>query len=973
MNRLYAIVALHFCLLVCFGHTYAQFIQPVEISTGVSQYQQYANHKVLDFDKDGKNDIVQVSNSGIRWLKNLGEGEFGSPQQIGIESAGKFAILAHVDADPYEDFVTVSNKRITWFRNLGNLSFGAEVEAAAIPDSMPFLSFDASSLGVADINKDGKTDFICTGIYAQPCIVPHLFFQVLSSGTGAYSLRFPDPFTSVQFEEFYFSGEMEVIHLDDQQSVYIKDENYDLFKILDSDSLYKRVPYPTSMGHNTKLIATGDLVGLPEEDLILASTNYVTGQFKLGICQSNQGVFTEPLVIESILNITNLQVDNIQIGDIDNDSKNDILVYFLNSFGLCWYKNLGNGQFSSRISIMPPNGTYYLVHVGDLSGDDKSDLLAFSRSPYKLEVWSSGITNGSYVGGHVFYDGNSNCIKDDNISIITPQVIQFLPGNYLATSSSNGPYGRFLPFGSYQTQLVSIPPSILVQNICFSAGENISIDSAGIVVENNIGVQGIACPLLKVTISSGARVPCRKSQTLVAISNEGYKSASQVALTVKMPVYSAPISCIPDNSTHTYDAVTNTHQWLIPSVAAQTTVSIIITDSTHCINTIVGKTQCIKANIAYDGGCQLPYEGWDGSDLISSTECIENSQVRFHIKNRGLDMADSSSLIVYQNNLVAARQKLKLDAGQTAVYEMPAMSYATTLKVFQRPHHPYSAYDATYATGCNPSTSPSNISQIFLSNERRDEATFCSTIRSSFDPNDKTVFPQGWGDAGNVPTGTELQYRIRFQNKGNAPAYFVQIRDTLSPLLDLSTLKGIAGTGGYSLNFKVEGTLDKPVLIFTYPTIYLPDSATDPVRSQGAVIFTIQPKAGLPQLTQIRNKASIIFDINEPVVTNTTLTTINDSLPMGPAVVLGMEKVRVLSASFSVYPNPSDGEITISLSEATTGKVQVLDAVGRSIFKTEIKTPGQPMPIIQLPEKGLYLIQVEDPKTGLHTKKLIVE
>lgn len=57
-----------------------------------------------------------------------------------------------------------------------------------------------------------------------------------------------------------------------------------------------------------------------------------------------------------------------------------------------------------------------------------------------------------------------------------------------------------------------------------------------------------------------------------------------------------------------------------------------------------------------------------------------------------------------------------------------------------------------------------------------------------------------------------------------------------------------------------------------------PNDATG--RGQGQVAFAIRPQPGTPDGTPITNSASIVFDLNEPVVTNQVWNTIGQPGPM---------------------------------------------------------------------------------------------
>ncbi|MCB9232406.1 MAG: PKD domain-containing protein [Bacteroidia bacterium] len=142
-------------------------------------------------------------------------------------------------------------------------------------------------------------------------------------------------------------------------------------------------------------------------------------------------------------------------------------------------------------------------------------------------------------------------------------------------------------------------------------------------------------------------------------------------------------------------------------------------------------------------------------------------------------------------------------------------------------------------------------------------------IVGSFDPNDKTVSPEGYGSIGGIsPADPLLTYRIRFQNTGNDTAFTVVVRDTFSSNLDLTTLNLLGSSHPYLFS------IDSGRAAWTFSNILLPDSNVNEPASHGWVIYQVQQKAGLVHGTQIENSASIYFDFNPPVKTNSTLNTV---------------------------------------------------------------------------------------------------
>ena len=144
---------------------------------------------------------------------------------------------------------------------------------------------------------------------------------------------------------------------------------------------------------------------------------------------------------------------------------------------------------------------------------------------------------------------------------------------------------------------------------------------------------------------------------------------------------------------------------------------------------------------------------------------------------------------------------------------------------------------------------------------------------SSYDPNSKDATTQL--STKQVVDGQMVDYHIHFQNVGNATAKSVVIADTLSPLLT----QGILQMMGSSHNPNI--IIDRNIIYFEFLNINLADSSMDQLGSNGFVHFRLQPQATLQAGSNIDNTASVYFDYNSPVVTNTATTAIKDiTLPV---------------------------------------------------------------------------------------------
>jgi uncharacterized repeat protein (TIGR01451 family) len=149
------------------------------------------------------------------------------------------------------------------------------------------------------------------------------------------------------------------------------------------------------------------------------------------------------------------------------------------------------------------------------------------------------------------------------------------------------------------------------------------------------------------------------------------------------------------------------------------------------------------------------------------------------------------------------------------------------------------------------------------------------TVRTSYDPNDKNVYPKGKCAEHYVKIDEPLTYTIRFQNTGDADAIDIYLLDEISQFLDLNTLKVL----GQSHKNLITEVLPNNVLKFGFDNIYLPDSNSNETESHGYVVYQISPKIGVSNGSIVNNKAEIYFDYNPAVATNSVFNTLVDTIP----------------------------------------------------------------------------------------------
>ncbi len=233
---------------------------------------------------------------------------------------------------------------------------------------------------------------------------------------------------------------------------------------------------------------------------------------------------------------------------------------------------------------------------------------------------------------------------------------------------------------------------------------------------------------------------------------------------------------------------------------------------------------------------------------------------------------------------------------------------------------------ATYT----PSSTDANLTNNTL--------TYTYPVVNSYDPNMKEVSPPG-----DVLVGFEddLIYTIYFQNLGNAPAFNINLKDTLSSNLDLESFEKM-GSSHYC-----EVDILGNAMEVNFPNIMLADSASNPEGSIGYFQYRIKPLTGLSQGASIQNTAHIFFDFNPAIVTNTVVTNYIEP-PMAPiATVTNTCGSSILTADGSnLLWSTGDTTSTISVTSAGTYTVtqtaQGFESLPTTIVAAPIAIPVEP-------------------------------
>ncbi|MBN8643091.1 MAG: T9SS type A sorting domain-containing protein [Flavobacteriales bacterium] len=232
-------------------------------------------------------------------------------------------------------------------------------------------------------------------------------------------------------------------------------------------------------------------------------------------------------------------------------------------------------------------------------------------------------------------------------------------------------------------------------------------------------------------------------------------------------------------------------------------------------------------------------------------------------------------------------------------------------------------------------------------------------VIAAYDPNDKMESHGGTILHLTFTSNDYLYYTIRFENIGTAEARTVYINDILDEQLDETTFTMLSSSHSYVVS-RVGNQLN-----WTFENINLPVSIPNSTVGKGQVFFKIKPVAGYEVGDIIPNFATIFFESNPAIVTNTFTTEFVETLG----------NTEFETDNFIVHPNPANDQLNIVLSQnlGSISSIKIIDALGKTILSQKGSYSNAQTVNVNSIQSGIYFIEVTTDTNSKTIKKLIIK
>lgn len=896
------------------------FSSSYDLFTGFTQLFDVDGDGDLDMFGIARNEDIITNLAAMVWFENTdGQGDFSAEQfirNVNYRSLSSRIGVGDLDGDNLQDLVidNLDGYELSWNKNQSGSVFFEDSQEIVVDLR------ELRDVISADLDNDGDQDIIYASTDSKVSWYENL------DGLGNFG---PQQLISASSFKFY-SVVAEDIDGDNDIDLIIaaQDEDRLLWYENDGSGQFSLGGIISDITVNPEFINVFDVDGDNDKDVV--SIDELGDRLVWYENLNGQGNFgAEQVIIDTIDNIK-----PFDYGDIDGDGDFDIVI----NDPFSWLSNDGNGNFSAPQVI--PSSNQDAVKLSDIDND--GDLDIFTSDPIGWYENEDG--QGTYGDFQLVYDNASasdyieftDIDNDNDLDVVMSFFAGVNNDRVIYIKNYSGVFGEPITIGDTNQDLTGLHVADLNNDgnsdILYITAQSLSnFDASKIAWFKNLGVlnnlisgvvtydsdndgcDGVDSGISNVWVGSGSSFGSFSTFTNTDGSFEISVGQGDyiTLLTPNLPSYFTVSPPLYNSSFQGENEIDNAANFCVAPTSMVNDLTISIYPFSD-------------PRPGFDTSYEIVYSNIGSTTLSGSVEMIFDSTKMQYLTASETPSSQSVGMLGF-------------DYSNIAPFE--SRSIVVDFNVFPPPT---TNIDDTINTVVS-------ISPIAGDNTEGDnEYNLMQTVIGSYDPNDITVLE---GDQILLEqTDDYLHYIIRFQNTGTAEAINVRITNIIDPKLDWLTLQieSMSHDGRVLIEDGIEA-------VFSFDNIMLPSSSQDELGSNGYISYKIKPKQDASLGDVFYNDASIFFDFNPAIVTNTVSTEVVNAL--------SVEDFEIQKTT--MYPNPALDMVNIK-SNVEVETISITDINGRHI-KHYVNT--KVFSVSDLPS-GMYFVKINLGDTSV-VKKLL--
>lgn len=800
-----------------------------------------------DMDQDGIDDILfaAAASDELIWVPVNGDGTMGSPARIDQASGGAVSVtVADLDGDGLKDVLAVSERDgdIAWYHADGDGTFSARplIDRQVLqPNTCLFR----------DLDQDGLTDILVSST-SDSKISMHR-----GLGDGAFgpqeviSREAHTNRTSIA-EDMDGDGDVDVVSIVDWGIPY---DEVALFRNDGSGHFDDAEVILQQSGVGWEMVA-GDMDNDNDIDLVACAPGFERVAWYENDGSGLLGPM-HPVAPEVGATI-------VQVGDLNGDGLLDVICASGAGGRLFWFRNEGGGSFSAEIELDASAGAVSTIVPADLDADGSVDLLC-TLPDDDLVTWYRNNGDGTFTGPSTIIAGlNSvNGVRGGD-----------LDGDGEMDVVACGEFADLLVWSRNLGNGTFASAEVISSTLSSPRGPELEdLDGDGRM--DVVCLEDWAVVWFRSFINSPYRI---EGQVFFDGDEDGtYGPGDAVMPWVQVgstPYTSAPMT----GAMGAYTIYADTGTYLLDAPLPNTLWTYTTGASEHTVHLTAAAPIATGIDFGYAPAV-------DTSIIVPSLSsapvmCGGRTHLWVSYANQGTRV-ESGTITLELDPLygyVSATPAPDQVVGNVLTWSFDTLSYFEVRSIDVVADWPDVASIGALLTSTLTIVALEQGVPAATFSVQDLQGVFCA-----YDPNDKRVIPAGYGAPGAIDIGTRhLDYTVRFQNTGTAPAQNVMLRDRLASVFDPTSLQ-VLGFSHVPTDVRIENNEE---LVVHFDGIMLPDSGTDPLASQGFITFRLGLLDGLPHLTPIQNAVDIFFDVNPPITTAPTRNTLVDCALWAPQI-----------------------------------------------------------------------------------------
>jgi hypothetical protein len=350
--------------------------------TSNTQYSYAGDVHMLDVDIDGKPDLVGLNtNYYLQVSRNTSTGSvltFASPSTFyNYYSTYNQLAIADFDGDGKVDFALTNDYNVPSVQVLKNQSSAGSIYITQATEVAGTPSYSISDIAVADFDRDGKPDIIIS-YYGNLVSVFRNTSSIgnISFATKAdYSGAASSVFMKIAIADIDGDGKLDVA---------LAGGGANSISYLRNTSTVGSISFPvatsTALSSTVNSVAIGDIDNDTKPDLVLGYGSNNIALLKNNSTIGTISILASPTTVAALANT----VSDVQLADIDGDGKLDIVAGYNSGTQVSVYKNNSTATFSIAAKVdFTISGGYTSpknIAIGDLNGDSKADMASSTNN-----------------------------------------------------------------------------------------------------------------------------------------------------------------------------------------------------------------------------------------------------------------------------------------------------------------------------------------------------------------------------------------------------------------------------------------------------------------------------------------------------------------------------------------------------------------------------------------------------------------